>query len=160
MSEGGPPRSRHGYARKGQVHPLHRVWSQMLQRCSNPNDKRFKSYGKRGITVCERWLSFENFIADVGERPEGVGPTGRSLWSLDRRDNDKGYGPDNFKWSTAKEQGEHTSRNRLLTLDGVTQPLCKWAEQLGVHRVTIMQRLRRGYSEKAALTIPCRIRKG
>jgi len=72
----------------------------MLRRCFNPNVRDYCNYGGRGITVCERWLKFENFYADMGDPPPGK-------W-LDRRNNDRGYGPDNCHWTTPTEQ----ARNR------------------------------------------------
>lgn len=71
-------------------------WQSMIQRCTNSNVRQFLDYGGRGITVCERWRRFENFLADMGLRPEGK--------SLGRLDNDKGYSPENCKWQTVKEQ--------------------------------------------------------
>jgi hypothetical protein len=72
----------------------------MRQRCGNPNDRQFSDYGGRGITVCERWAKFENFLADMGERPPGL--------TLDRINNDGNYEPGNCRWATRLEQ----SRNR------------------------------------------------
>jgi len=80
--------------------PEWRAWSNMRNRCSNPNHKAWKNYGGRGITVCERWESFENFYADMGPRPA-------SGHSLDRIDNSRGYSPDNCRWATLKEQNNN-----------------------------------------------------
>jgi hypothetical protein len=77
-----------------------RAWSGMKTRCYNPNTKSFKHYGGRGITVCKRWYdSFENFLADMGEKPVSM--------SLDRIDNERGYAPDNCRWATASEQNKN-----------------------------------------------------
>jgi len=94
-------------------HPLYGIYNEMLHRCRNPSHPRWSSYGGRGITVCERWRSdFWTFVADMGPRPEGVGPTGRAAFVLDRKDNDGNYEPENVRWATALQSGE----NRRLSL--------------------------------------------
>jgi hypothetical protein len=85
-------RLRHGHTEK----PTWKTWSSMINRCTNPNARRWSDYGGRGISVCDRWHVYENFFADMGERPKGL--------SLDRIDNDGNYEPGNCKWSTPKEQ--------------------------------------------------------
>ena len=88
--------TRHGHARRRLKSRAYVIWNNMIRRCTDPKNKRFKDYGGRGITVCERWLIFANFLADMDEPPPGL--------TLDRRDNDKGYSPDNCRWATHSEQ--------------------------------------------------------
>ena len=98
--------TRHGHARKGAVTSEHRIWRAMIDRCWNPHNKSFRYYGALGVQVCERWLrSFENFLADMGERPRGT--------SLDRVDNDRGYEPDNCRWATPTTQVRNSRRTDL-----------------------------------------------
>jgi len=95
--------TRHGHARKGGPSPTYITWKSMLQRCNDPNATGYERYGGRGIKVCARWLVFESFLSDMGERPEGR--------SLDRRDNEKGYEKSNCRWATRLEQ-RHNRRLR------------------------------------------------
>lgn len=96
--------SKHGLS----AHPLYRTWRGIIDRCTNPSVRAYPNYGGRGITVCERWLDVRNFIEDIereiGPRPEGVGPNGWPLYSLDRTDNDRGYENGNVRWSDQKQQ--------------------------------------------------------
>jgi hypothetical protein len=121
------------------------AWASMKKRCYNQNNNRYHRYGGRGITVCDRWLnSFENFLADMGEKPKGC--------SIDRIDNDGDYCPENCRWSTPKEQCNNKSNNISLTIYGKTMSLTEWLKvNPYVDRKTVQLRLRRGWTHKQAL---------
>ena len=125
------------------------IWLGMRQRCSNPKNPNFKDYGDRGITVCERWNRFENFVEDMGEPP--------LKYTLERKNNSLGYFPENCEWETRKIQGRNKRNNRLLTFNGETLPLPEWAERTGLDGHTISHRIHRGkWSIERALTTPKR----
>lgn len=119
----------------------------MLGRCRNPNDPGWDYYGGRGIGVCERWSLFENFLADMGERPAGH--------TLDRfPDGDGNYEPTNCRWATYKQQSRNISTNRQLTLGDETLCVPEWAERLGCSPASLHSRLSRGWSDHETLTTP------
>jgi hypothetical protein len=95
-----PPGLRHGHARHGALSREYSTWRGMIQRCTNPNASKYKYYGGLGVTVCERWRTFENFLADMGQAPKGR--------TLDRFPNNAGdYEPGNVRWATCSEQAHN-----------------------------------------------------
>lgn len=99
LAGNGPSNKTHG--QNGS--PTYNSWRGMMERCYNTSHVRYQHYGGRGIIVCERWHSFENFIADMGERPSGL--------TLDRKDNDGNYTPENCRWVNYKTQARDKQRN-------------------------------------------------
>lgn len=89
------PNPRHGHTVGRVKTPTYKCWENMIQRCTNPNRDGYENYGGRGISVCERWMVFDNFLEDMGEKPEGL--------QIDRIDNDGNYEPDNCHWVTVSE---------------------------------------------------------
>jgi hypothetical protein len=117
----------------------YKVWAEMLQRCANPKNENFQNYGGRGISVCDRWReSFENFLADMGERPTGT--------TLDRKENDGNYEPSNCRWATRAEQARNNRRNINLTFDGVTKCLTDWCLEKQVNYNKVRRLIHRGMS--------------
>lgn len=121
------------------------VWSGMIQRCHNDRARDFKNYGAKGIKVCERWRSdFLNFLADMGERPDGM--------SIDRIDNSGDYEPSNCRWATPKQQSRNKAKTMFLDHDGIRLPVAEWAEKVGLKRKILERRLRDGWPVQKALS--------
>lgn len=121
-------------------------WDSMKQRVLNPSHKSYENYGGRGITICERWLeSFENFVADMGERPEGM--------TLDRIDTNGNYEPENCRWATDEVQGNNKRSSKLIEFQGRTQTSIQWAREFGIHPKVLLYRLKNGWSIEEALTM-------
>lgn len=140
---------RHGHAGRKGPSPTYVAWACMRRRCSNPNTRDYANYGGRGITACARWSLFENFLADMGEKPVGL--------TLERNDNAQGYGPDNCRWATRQDQNRNRRSVRQITHDGRTQSLQAWANETGLNPRTISSRLGTlGWSVERALSTASR----
>lgn len=112
---------------------MYAVWYGMIDRCTNTNHKQFPDYGGRGITVCDRWMNYTDWLADIGDFPDGM--------SMERVDNDRGYSPDNVIVATRKAQANNRRSNQLITYLGKTQTLTQWSEDRNIKVKTLWQRL-------------------
>jgi hypothetical protein len=117
--------------------PTFKSWESMKQRCTNPNSPDYPKWGGKGITVCDWWLEFKNFYADMGVRPLGM--------TLDRFPNKKGnYEPGNCRWATASQQQKNKGNSIYITHDGVTKPLVEWAAEKGMPNDLLRRRYHAG----------------
>ncbi len=140
-------RSTHGHSGRNENNPTYNTWASMVQRCTNSKHPAFERYGGRGITACERWLKFENFLADMGERPSGT--------SLDRwPNNDGNYEKSNCRWATSTEQGRNKRNNVMLTYLGDTLSMPDMCEKYGLSRDIVKGRLTRGWTVEKSLSTP------
>jgi hypothetical protein len=121
------------------------IWRQMRYRCDNPKDHQYHNYGGRGIKVCERWGSFETFLEDMGEAPNGL--------TIERRDVDGNYCKENCYWAPWEVQANNRSTNRPITAFGITLNIVQWSKKTGIPLSTIKNRLdRAGMTAEEALT--------
>ena len=140
----------HGETLGGKSSPEYNVWGAMRERCNNPNNSRYSSYGGRGITVCEKWNnSFSNFLNDMGRRPS-------PKHSIDRIDNNLGYTPDNCRWAIPHKQMTNRRNSFHVNVDGKQIPLSDLAIQYNIPANTLRFRILKGWSLTEALTAPVR----
>lgn len=125
---------------------IHSIWKAMKQRCLNPKNQRYKDYGGRGISICDRWLDFQNFYEDVGDYPIGM--------TLDRRNNDKGYSPENCRWITYRDNNNNTRRSVYVEYKGETKTLSQWCTLLGLNNNAMKTRLNYNWDIERAFTTP------
>ena len=147
------------YYNRGETDKLYDIWRQMTLRCYDATNVSYHNYGARGIRVCSRWLvgalnvkPHKVFRLDMGERPS-------TDYSLERKNNNGHYEPDNCKWATKQEQCRNTRTNLLITFNGETKCLSEWAETLGIPRTRITDRLKLGWTLEDAIALPKQLRK-
>ena len=140
---------RHGHARKNHATAEYKIWAGIIARSCNPKKGSFKNYGGRGITVCDRWLtSFKDFYTDMGPRPSG--------YSIERKNNNLGYSPENCIWIPRNEQARNTRRNHIVYYAGkqlILEDACRLA---GINSKVVHRRLGSGWNIDRALSTPVR----
>jgi len=132
---------KHGMARTR----LYRIWRSMKKRCSLPSHPKYEDYGGRGIAVCQEWMTFAAFAAWALENGYS------DDLSIDRKDGNRGYVPDNCRWSTPAEQAHNRRDNQNITFQGRTQPLRVWARELAIPRSTVQFWMKKGMAGEEAL---------
>lgn len=126
--------------------PEYAAWTAMKQRCLNAKCRAFKDWGGRGISICDRWMNYENFLEDVGRRPS-------SKHSLGRKDNNGNYTPNNVRWEVQLEQHNNKRSNLPISFGGQTKTLAQWARTIGISGTNLARRLQKWPIAKA-LTLP------
>lgn len=119
---------------------LYLRWRAMKDRCERPRNAEYRNYGGRGIRVCGRWQTFENFRSDMGA-------TFQEALEIDRRDNEGNYEPSNCLWVSHTTNSRNKRTNHYLTINGVSKTLIEWGEATGLKPNTILTRVRRGWPE-------------
>lgn len=143
-------RATHGHSRRASgkhaKSSTYRCWQNMMMRCYRTTYRKFHNYGGRGIRVCDQWHRFEQFLADMGEKPTDL--------TLERINNEGDYNPKNCRWASYREQSRNRRVNRLLTANDETHVLEDWAVRLGVAPSVIRGRLQRGWTVEEAVSLP------
>ncbi len=145
--------TRHGHTAGGQHTVEYNAWQSMMARCYNSQNESYHYYGDRGITVCKRWHTVKNFLADMGQRPS-------ARHSLDRIDNEGNYEPNNCRWATIERQNRNRrSTIMVTTANGERVPLCDLADLAGVSHNLAGDRIRHGWSvERTLATVSGRVK--
>ena len=133
--------------RKNCHKPTYISWKGMRNRCRLKNVWNYASYGGAGLSYEPSWESYDNFLLDMGERPDGM--------TLDRIDNTKGYYKDNCRWATPAQQQANRSNCLIITYNGITQTSADWSKQLGLTKGAVWQRIvKYGWAIEKAVTLP------
>lgn len=143
----------HGHTARASGGPkestTYRSWRHMVERCTNPNVINYDRYGGAGVTVCERWMTFANFLEDMGDRPKRL--------TLDRIKSDRGYEPGNCRWATVLEQGRNRKCVVPFEYRGELRPLHELTLISGIPEHEIRRRIRvRGWPVEKAVETPLR----
>jgi hypothetical protein len=127
----------------------YQAWAGMLNRCTNTKSKRYPEWGGRGITVCARWLKYENFLEDMGRAPS-------PKHSVDRIKNELGYSKENCRWATPREQSNNTRRTVKINYNGEDKTIREWCDVFNISYKRAALRLFKGWSPEKTFTTPFR----
>lgn len=141
------PKTHGKYHKHGYSHTrIDNIYKTMIDRCCNPHNRKYATYGAKGIKVCDEWkndkLAFFEWAFSHGYRDD---------LTIDRLDGDKGYAPDNCRWANYVEQNNHRKNNHFVTVDGVSHTIAEWARISGIKQGTIQYRISRGWNAKDAI---------
>ena len=143
---GGNNRLSHGHTLGGVLSATYNTWVNMVGRCTSKSHGKYARYGAVGISVCDRWLHFENFLSDMGERPDGC--------TIDRIDGNSGYSPENCRWADIKTQQRNLKSNVFVEFQGQRRCVSEWAEIYGLNKTLLCWRVRNGWPVEEALLTP------
>lgn len=129
----------------------YKSWRSMKVRCDNTRSPDFDRYGSSGIKYQKDWSKFENFHADMGDRPPGT--------TLDRIDNNLGYSKENCRWATGTQQNNNKNNNKLLEHDGICMSMANWSRKTGIKYKTLKSRIYFGWTTEEALETPTGVRR-
>ena len=129
---------------------IYNIWYKMIARCEKPETAFYERYGGRGIQVCKEWHDISSFYAWSITNGYDDSKT------IDRINNDGNYEPNNCRWTDPLTQANNTSANVRISIDGVIKNICEWADELGIKRATVCQRVARGWNLRDALFKPLR----
>jgi hypothetical protein len=141
-------KTKHGETAGGNSR-TYRIWANMMTRCTNPKASNFAYYGGRGIRVCDRWETFQNFLDDMGKAPSGL--------TIDRKNTDLNYEPSNCRWADKTAQANNTRSNVLLEIHGEILTVAQWARKPGAAPLKVIYaRVERGWEASRAVFKPVR----
>jgi hypothetical protein len=139
---------KHGLATKNRTTSDYDIWCHIKARCFNKNEKSYKHYGGRGITMCDEWKNdFYAFYSYMGARPSNI-------HTVDRINTNGNYEPGNCRWATQKEQQNNRRNNHIIEYDGVSLTISQWSEKINIKQPTIRRRLKMNWSAEKTLLTP------
>lgn len=139
----------HGNTTHGKSHTqVYKHWMQIILRCRNPSNPAYKYYGGRGIKVCDRWKTFDNFHADMGERPQNC--------VIDRINNEGDYAPSNCRWVDLKTSSRNKRCVLKITIGNDSKTIKEWCDVFGVKYITAKKRIDSGWIPSVAVTTPAK----